>query len=154
MSRAPDPRSLPLLLASLACRFRVLLFCVAGWRWGLFSSSPLVMVAAVSLSWRCGWARVWCRGGDGARLQAGRAAPGSLLFLRYVGGVRGASLCDSAPRALACVGRTLIACLLVAGVIVVAATLSVWGNGATVRSGVSLIRLDRLFPLLVLVPAP
>ena len=119
-----------------------------------FSSSPLVMVAAVSLSWRCGWARVRCRGGDGARLQAGRAAPGSLLFLRYVGGVRGASLCDSAPRALACVGRTLIACLLVAGVIVVAATLSVWGNGATVRSGVSLIRLDRLFPLLVLVPAP
>ena len=42
------------------------------------------------------------------------------------------SLCDSAPRALACVGRTLIACLLVAGVIVVAATLSVWGNGAKV----------------------
>ena len=154
MSRAPDPRSLPLLLASLACRFRVLLFCVAGWRWGLFFviSPGHGGGGFVVLALRVGASTV--SGGDGARLQAGSAAPGSLLFLRYVGGVRGASLCDSAPRALACVGRTLIACLLVAGVIVVAATLSVWGNGATVRSGVSLIRLDRLFPLLVLVPAP
>jgi hypothetical protein len=112
---------------------------------------------AVCLRGRCGWRWFRCLGVAGGR-EYGVVGGMVLAFrlaelppVRYFSCAMWAacvehSLCDSASRALACVGRTLIACLLVAGVIVVAATLSVWGNGATVRSGVSLIRLDRLFP--------
>lgn len=124
MSRAPDPRSLPLLLAFLGLSFPRAVACasLAGGGASFVISPGHGGGGFVVLALRVGVSTVsvggWCSP------SGWQSCPRFVTVLVLCGRSAWSSLCVTLPRALACVGRTLIACLLVAGVIVVAATLS------------------------------